>query len=111
MPRTPELTLASWTSRVTEAAPISVQGMVSELTVAPLPVTPDKATGRPEQRYVDSLLSRVHEVSLTREIADSMSLMRRLSADTSADPDAVRAVSVRLQELQRELATLRAGTA
>ncbi len=111
VPRTPELTLASWTSRVTEAAPISVQGMVSELTVAPLPVTPDKATGRPEQRYVDSLLSRVHEVSLTREIADSMSLMRRLSADTSADPDAVRAVSVRLQELQRELATLRAGTA
>ncbi len=108
-PREPGESLAKWTAAVIEAAPISVQGLVSELAVAPLPVTPDKATGMPEQRYVDSLLIRVHEVSLTREIAEAMSLIRRLSTDIGADPDAVREVSSRLQVLQRELATLREG--
>ena len=60
--------------------------------------------GVPDQRYVDELLVRVREVSLTRRIGDAMSALRRMD---SGDPVAARALAVELQALQRELATLR----
>jgi DNA primase len=75
--------------------------------VAELPTRFDKATGLPERRYIDALLGRVQEVSLTRRIADAMSAMRRMAADPHADPAQARALSGELQDLQRELASLR----
>jgi DNA primase len=44
---------------------------------------------------------------LTRRIADAMSAMRRMATDPHTDPAQARALSGELQELQRELATLR----
>ena len=101
------LSVQAWADRVTQAAPLAVHGLVAELSVASLPTRFDKATGLPERRYIDALLTRVQEVSLTRRIADAMSAMRRMATDSHSDPAAARALSTELQELQRELATLR----
>ncbi|KQZ87487.1 DNA primase [Phycicoccus sp. Root563] len=97
----------AWGDAVAEAAPLSVRTLVSELSVAPLPTRFDKATGLPERRYIDSLLVRVQEVTLTRKIGDAMSAMRRMAADPHSDPAASRTLSGQLQDLQRELAQLR----
>jgi DNA primase len=97
----------AWADRVTQAAPLAVHGLIAELSVASLPTRFDKATGLPERRYIDALLTRVQEVSLTRRIADAMSAMRRMGTDSHSDPVAARALSSELQDLQRELATLR----
>jgi DNA primase len=98
---------AAWTDAVVLAAPAAVQPLVAELAVAPLPVTPDRATGLPSRRYAASLVFRLREVGLTRRIADALSQLRRL--DSAAEPDAVaqRELGQRLQTLQRELADLR----
>jgi DNA primase len=103
----PALSAKAWADKVTEAAPLAVRGLVSELAVAPLPTRFDKATGLPERRYTRALLVRVQEVALTRRIADAMSAMRRMAADPHTDPARARALSGELQELQRELAALR----
>ena len=101
------MTLAQWVQAVTTHAPLAAQPLVSALAVASLPVTLDPSSGLPEARYVDSLVARVREVSITREIADALSLIRRLSSDPDADQAQVRAVSMRLQDRQRALADLR----
>lgn len=101
------LSAKAWADRVTEASPLSVHGLVAELAVAPLPTRMDKSTGLPERRYVSALLTRVQEVSLTRQIADAMSAMRRMAADQHSDAAQARELSGRLQDLQRELAQLR----
>jgi DNA primase len=95
---------AVWADKVAEAAAATVRPLVSELAVAPVPARVDPATGMPDPRYVNELLVRVREVSLTRRIGDAMSALRRMD---SGDPAAARAVAVELQTLQRELATLR----
>ena len=66
------LSAKAWADRVTEASPLSVHGLVAELAVAPLPTRMDKSTGLPERRYISALLTRVQEVSLTRQIADAI---------------------------------------
>lgn len=101
------LSVQAWADRVTQAAPLAVHGLIAELAVASLPTRMDRATGLPERRYIDALLTRVQEVSLTRRIADAMSAMRRMATDSHSDPVAARTLSTELQELQRELATLR----
>jgi DNA primase len=101
------LSVQAWADRVTQAAPLAVHGLIAELSVASLPTRFDKATGLPERRYIDALLTRVQEVSLTRRIADAMSAMRRMATDPHTDPALARSLSGELQELQRELATLR----
>ncbi|WP_018155105.1 DNA primase [Demetria terragena] len=93
----------AWTAAVATAAPEAVRGLVRELAVAPIPATLDD-TGRPDQRYVDSLVRRVQEMLLTRRIGDTMSALRRHADDEAA----ARAASVELTRLQRELANLRA---
>jgi DNA primase len=95
---------AVWADKVAEAAAATVRPLVSELAVAPVPARVDPATGMPDARYVNELLIRVREVSLTRRIGDAMSALRRMD---SGDPAAARALAVELQTLQRELATLR----
>jgi DNA primase len=103
----PALSSRAWADKVAEAAPLAVRGLVSELAVAPLPTRFDKATGLPERRYTGALLVRVQEVTLTRRIADAMSAMRRMAADQHSDPAQARSLSAELQNLQRELASLR----
>jgi len=93
-----------WIDRVSEAAALTVRPLVSELAVAAVPARFDAQTGLPERRYVDELLVRIQEVSLTRRIGDAISAMRRVPPDDSADS---REFGVHLQSLQRELATLR----
>jgi DNA primase len=105
------LSTAAWTDRVADAAPLAVRGLVAELAVAELPTRFDKATGLPERRYISSLLVRVQEVALSRQIGEAMSAMRRLAADPSADHGASRELAERLQGLQRSLVDLRARLA
>ena len=105
--RPPDGSTAAWTDAVAAAAPAAVQPLVAELAVAPLPVTPDRATGLPSRRYAASLVSRLREVGLTRQIADALSQLRRGDSAPEPDPAAQRELGLRLQGLQRELADLR----
>lgn len=95
---------AGWAEAVAEAAPEAVRGLVRELAVAEIPATLDDA-GRPDQRYVDSLVMRVQEVLLTRRVSDTMSALRRHADDEAA----AREASIELTRLQRDLAALRDG--
>jgi len=99
---------AAWVDQVMDAAASGVRSLVSELTVAPLPVQFDPATGLPEPRYVTALLVRVQEVALTRRIDNALSAMRRMGTDDRPDPDAARELSIQLQSLQRAQVALRA---
>ena len=101
----------AWTSAVTEAAPLPVAGFVSELAVDTLPTRMDAATGLPTSRYVDELFNRVRTIALTRQIADALSEMRRLEHADEPVPERSRELGIRLQTLQRELATIKAGMA
>jgi DNA primase len=103
----PAGTTAAWTDAVVEAAPAAVQPLVAELAVAPLPVTPDRATGLPSRRYASSLVTRLREVGLARQISDALSQLRRLDSTPEPDPTVQRELGRRLQGLQRELADLR----
>lgn len=103
----PDLSLAGWHALLTEAASLGVRGLLSELAVAPLPVVHDPSSGLPPQAYVDSLVGRVREQQVSRRIADGMSTLRRLGADPQADQAELRELSVRLQELERERASIR----
>ena len=73
-------TTAVWADKVSEAAAATVRPLVSELAVAPVPARVDPTTGVPDQRYVNELLVRVREVSLTRRIGDAMSALRRMDS-------------------------------
>ncbi len=101
------MTLAGWVDAAGANAPLSAQPLVTELSVAPIPADLDPATNQPSHRYVESLLARVREVALRREIGDAMSLLRRLGTDAHADPAEIREVSTALDGLQRRLAALR----
>ncbi|UTT64964.1 DNA primase [Janibacter sp. CX7] len=97
----------AWHALVDEATPLAVSSLLAELSVAPLPVVHDQSTGLPPASYTRSLLVRVREVAVSRRISDAMSQMRRLAADPSADPSALRDLSLSLQSLERQRAALR----
>ncbi len=106
----PTVSAPAWHGALAEAAPLAIHPMLAEIAVAPLPVLLDPMTGRPASRYVDSLVTRVREVALSRQIADALGQLRRLDAagpDAAIDPDQKRALSVRLQDLQRQRSALR----
>jgi DNA primase len=103
----PSMSAPAWHSALAEAAPLAIHPLLAELAVAPLPVLLDPTTGRPAARYVDSLVTRVREVALSRQIADTLGQLRRLDASPDSDPARRRATAIRLQDLQRALAVLR----
>ena len=103
----PQTTPAAWHTALAQAAPMAIHAMLAELAVAPLPVLLDPMTGSPATRYVDSLITRIREAALSRQIADALGQLRRLDASPEADPARHRAEAVRLQDLQRQLAALR----
>lgn len=100
-------TLAAWHARIDEATPLAVAPLVAELSVAPLPVVHDQATGLPPEAYTRSLLVRVREVAIGRRISDAMAQMRRMATDPTTDQAAVRELSLSLQQLERERVALR----
>jgi DNA primase len=99
----------AWMAAVMEAAAAPVSGLVRELAVATLPSRMDSTTGLPTARYVEELFDRVRTIALTRQIADALSEMRRLDHGAEPSPERTRALGTRLQVLQRELATIKAG--
>ena len=105
----PDLSLAGWHALLSDAVSLSVRGLLAELAVAPLPVVHDPSTGMPPPAYTQSLVARVREQQVSRQIADGMATMRRLGADPQADQGALRELSLRLQSLERERAAIRDG--
>lgn len=98
---------SGWVDKVVAASASAVHPLIAELAVAPLPVVLDKATGTPTRRYARQLTTRLGEVTLTRQIADALSQLRRLDSSDEPDPVRQRELATRLQELQRQLATMR----
>ncbi|MEO7448523.1 MAG: DNA primase [Humibacillus sp.] len=99
----------AWMAAVIDAAATPVSGLVRELAVATLPSRMDSTTGLPTSRYVEELFDRVRTIALTRQIADALSEMRRLDHGAEPSPERTRELGTRLQVLQRELATMKAG--
>lgn len=102
--------LTAWIEQLRGTTPLILHDYLAELSVAELPTTMDE-NERPERRYAEALLSRVHEVALTRSISNLMVQVRQLdSADLSSSGQS-RELYSELQDLQRQLATLRETTA
>jgi DNA primase len=68
------LSPAAWAEAVTEATPDAVRHLVSELIVAALPADTEEALAR----YAYSVVLRVVELELTREIGNLRSRVQRL---------------------------------
>ena len=100
---------AAWVAAVGEAAPLAVRGLVSELSVAPLPTRYDTSTGLPPQRYLDSLVVGVRDAYLSRQIADAMASVRRVQNDPDTDPADLRERTMVLHRLELERVALREG--
>jgi DNA primase len=103
---------AQWVDRVRDAAASVVAGRVTELAVAPLPITeaPASATIPGEETdkrrdYVRGVVARLREAVVTRQIAQLRAQMGRLSA--TGDVGEQHAVLERLQALEEERRTLR----
>jgi DNA primase len=71
------MTTAAWTAAVQEHAPDAVAGLVSELAVAPLPADTQEAL----ERYALSVVLRVAEVEVTREIGTLRSRVQRMDVE------------------------------
>jgi len=99
------MTPVSWAEAVREAAPDAVANLVTELAVAPLPVPEG---GEALQRYAVSLVLRVAEVQVTRQIGSLKSRVQRLEAD---DPGYQQAFAdlLRAEALRRALRDRLAG--
>ena len=97
---------SAWVSAVGEAAPLAVRGLVSELSVAPLP-TRYETSGLPPQRYLDALVAGVRDAYLGRLIADAMASVRRVQNDPDADPADLRERTMALHRLELERVALR----
>ena len=84
-----------------------MRGLVSELSVAPLPTRYDPSTGLPPQRYLDSLVVGVRDAQLGRLIADAMASVRRVQNDPDSDPADLRERTMALHRLELERVALR----
>ena len=99
------LSSQGWAGSVSAATREEAQPLVHELAVAALPVTLEVASGQPPRRYVDSLVGRVKEAGLARQIGDAMSTLQRAEPGSTQE----RETNERLAVLYRERARLRAG--
>lgn len=103
----PARPLTAWVEQIRAAAPVVVHDYLAEVAVAELPTALDEHTMRPQRRYVEALLARVHEVSLTRSIANLMVQVRQRDSAGTEQPEQTRELYAQLQDLQRKLASLR----
>lgn len=102
----PTRPLTAWIEQLRGSTPLILHDYLAELSVAELPTTMDEH-GRPERRYAEALLARVHEVALTRSISNLMVKVRQRDSGDPAEADQSRELYTELQDLQRQLATLR----
>ncbi|YAL82137.1 DNA primase [Dermacoccaceae bacterium W4C1] len=93
---------AAWNQMLAQQSAQVVHPLLNELAVAAIPAPTDES-GRPAAKYVEALVLRLREVSLSRRISDAMSTLRR----ESEHPDTARAAAVELQRLQHELARVK----
>jgi len=99
------MTPVAWAEAVREAAPDAVANLVTELAVAPLPVP---EVGEALEWYAVSLILRVAEFQVTRQIGSLKSRVQRLEAD---DPTYQQAFAdlLRAEALRRGLRDRLAG--
>jgi DNA primase len=74
------LTGSGWVKAVQENAPDAVEGLITELAVAPLPADREDALAR----YAASVVLRVAEMDVIRRIGDLRSRVQRMGADEAA---------------------------
>ncbi len=79
-----ELPAQAWAEAVRDAAPAPVAALVTQLAVEPLPTDGDSSLAR----YVETVVLRLVELQVTREIATLRSRVQRMEPD---DPDALTA--------------------
>jgi DNA primase len=84
--RARELSGSAWVEEVHEQAPLAVAPLVTQLAVTPLPADTDDALAR----YAESVVLRLAEVEITRQIGMMRSRVQRLDVD---DPRAAQAFS------------------
>lgn len=92
-----------WVEAVVEQAAEPVQGLVTELAVAPLPEDRESVVGG----YVAGVVRGLVDLGLTRRIADAKSRLQRL--DPAADVAAYQEAFARLLAVEAERRTLREG--
>jgi DNA primase len=97
----PASATGDWVARVAEEAGETLAGTVNELAVTPLPHDRPDTVGR----YARSVLAKVLEVALTREIADLRGRMQRAgegSPEAQAAFESVVALETRRRALREE---------
>jgi DNA primase len=70
----------AWVKAVQENAPDAVEGLITELAVAPLPADREESLAR----YAASVVLRVAEMDVIRRIGDLRSRVQRMGADEAA---------------------------
>jgi DNA primase len=70
----------AWVKAVQENAPDAVEGLITELAVAPLPADREEALAR----YAASVVLRVAEMDVIRRIGDLRSRVQRMGTDAAA---------------------------
>ena len=98
------LSSAAWIDTVQTEAGDAAMRLVSELSVAQIRARHDPETGRPDTRYVDSLIAAVQEVTLRQRISEAAGALRRAEA---VDPERARTISWELRDLQQQLESLK----
>ena len=91
----------AWVGAVIEEAASPVQGLVTELAVAPIPE--DRASALPE--YVRGVVIRLVELGFTRHIAELRGRLQRM--DATADPGAYNAAFAELVAVEGRRRLLR----
>ena len=99
-----ERSAASWVDVVQSEAGDAAMRLVSELSVAPILARHDPQTGRPDTRYVNSLVTAIQEVTLRQRISEAAGALRRAEA---VDPGQARSISWELRDLQQQLESLK----
>lgn len=99
-----DVSAAAWIDMVQVEAGDAAMRLISELSVGRLNTRMDPETGLPGRRFVDSLISGIHQETLRGRIAAAMGALRRAEA---MEPERVRPIAEEVTELERQLATLR----
>ncbi|MDO5696391.1 MAG: DNA primase [Dermatophilus congolensis] len=99
-----QLSSSAWVDLVQSEAGDPALRLVSELSVAPIRARHDPETGRPDNRYVSSLIVGIQEVTLRARISEAAGALRRAEA---VDAEQARGIAWELRDLQQQLESLK----